>query len=488
MRTHYDNLKVMRNAPPEVIRAAYKVLCQKYHPDKYAGSSESAERVMKILNSAYAVLSDIEKKMAYDKSLEELEARANAEASSGAAQQGHQASEEPERESWAYESDTNTHHKPKDSAWQSRYGAYQDPPQIEYHLPVRRFFARTIDYLCGNLIVIAVIAVFAGLGWWHYEPRHIMMYPLILSMLPSFVWMLLEAGIIKSFGNTPGKQLLGLRLVRNGQTSNYMKRSFAVWVRGMGLGLPLVSWITATLAYSRLTKTTQTSWDKDYGFVIEAEPMDFTYGFSATAAMLLSLTLIVAGHLAVNQWNGWAMGGVSPGYGSIKLQIKPIPMAIQLETPLVQPTKSVASTVECNPVPADIDRLKQCAERGDALAQGTLGRLYEEGIDVPKNRSEAFSWVLKAALQGVASEQYHLALMYFAGQGIAQNDSLALYWLHEAIKQGHGKAQYTLGCLYDEGKTVPQDDAEATKWYRLAAEQGDEAAKARLNERSRLRQ
>ena len=34
VRTHYDNLKVARNAPPEVIRAAYKALAQKYHPDR----------------------------------------------------------------------------------------------------------------------------------------------------------------------------------------------------------------------------------------------------------------------------------------------------------------------------------------------------------------------------------------------------------------------------------------------------------------------
>ena len=33
IRTHYDNLKVARDAPIEVIRAAYKSLCMKYHPD-----------------------------------------------------------------------------------------------------------------------------------------------------------------------------------------------------------------------------------------------------------------------------------------------------------------------------------------------------------------------------------------------------------------------------------------------------------------------
>jgi len=56
IHTHYDNLKVARNAPDEVIRASYKALSQKYHPDK--NSRPDAARIMAILNSSYAVLSD----------------------------------------------------------------------------------------------------------------------------------------------------------------------------------------------------------------------------------------------------------------------------------------------------------------------------------------------------------------------------------------------------------------------------------------------
>ena len=63
--THYDNLKVARNAPPEVIRAAYKSLAQKYHPDKYHDPVE-AERIIKIINSAYEVLMDPEARAKYD--------------------------------------------------------------------------------------------------------------------------------------------------------------------------------------------------------------------------------------------------------------------------------------------------------------------------------------------------------------------------------------------------------------------------------------
>lgn len=66
IKTHYDNLNVSRNAPASVIKAAYKVLCQNYHPDKYAGGSEEGLRKMKIINGAYAVLSNFDKRAEHD--------------------------------------------------------------------------------------------------------------------------------------------------------------------------------------------------------------------------------------------------------------------------------------------------------------------------------------------------------------------------------------------------------------------------------------
>lgn len=65
IHTHYDNLKVARDAPPEVIRAAYKTLSQKYHPDRHGNSAE-AIRIIQIINTAYAVLSDPAKRREHD--------------------------------------------------------------------------------------------------------------------------------------------------------------------------------------------------------------------------------------------------------------------------------------------------------------------------------------------------------------------------------------------------------------------------------------
>jgi DnaJ domain len=64
---HYDTLGVARGAPAEVIRAAYRVLVQKHHPDKQGGSNGKASAI----NEAYRILSDTALRAAYDSSLED---------------------------------------------------------------------------------------------------------------------------------------------------------------------------------------------------------------------------------------------------------------------------------------------------------------------------------------------------------------------------------------------------------------------------------
>jgi DnaJ-class molecular chaperone len=65
LHTHYDNLKVSRDAPEPVIKAAYKVLAQANHPDRCL--DPEAPRRMQIINDAYAVLSNSSKRKAHDK-------------------------------------------------------------------------------------------------------------------------------------------------------------------------------------------------------------------------------------------------------------------------------------------------------------------------------------------------------------------------------------------------------------------------------------
>lgn len=65
-RTHYDNLKVSRDAPSEVIQAAYRSLARKYHPDRN-GSRPEGEAIMKAINASYEVLSDPVRRANHDR-------------------------------------------------------------------------------------------------------------------------------------------------------------------------------------------------------------------------------------------------------------------------------------------------------------------------------------------------------------------------------------------------------------------------------------
>ncbi|MBX3588151.1 MAG: J domain-containing protein [Ramlibacter sp.] len=55
--SYYDILKVAPDAPADDVRAAYRRMAQRYHPDKSPDNSY-APRVMANLNKAYEVLSD----------------------------------------------------------------------------------------------------------------------------------------------------------------------------------------------------------------------------------------------------------------------------------------------------------------------------------------------------------------------------------------------------------------------------------------------
>lgn len=69
MRTHYETLQVTRDASPEVIRAAYRQLVQKWHPDKHPNQADEAARMIREVNLAYEVLGDEERRRAYDATL-----------------------------------------------------------------------------------------------------------------------------------------------------------------------------------------------------------------------------------------------------------------------------------------------------------------------------------------------------------------------------------------------------------------------------------
>src|SRR6202035_3462028 len=62
---YYELLGVPRKSPVKEIRAAYRKLARKYHPDLNPGD-KSAEEKFKQIQEAYEVLSDTKKRQMYD--------------------------------------------------------------------------------------------------------------------------------------------------------------------------------------------------------------------------------------------------------------------------------------------------------------------------------------------------------------------------------------------------------------------------------------
>lgn len=513
MRTHYDNLKVARNAPPEIIRAAYKVLCQKYHPDKYEGSRDSAERIMRIINAAYAVLSDPEKKKAYDEFLSSLEAEDIEEEAYTSARQDRKPEQEPKQ--WARETPADSkpnpkgHDKPEGAERQSSPGAGKSRQQPQNHHPWRRYFARNLDYACGGFVLAVAIGLGESYGFLRHETRDFLTHPYVLGTLACFQWMLIECFILKSFGNTPGKKLFGLRLVSNSPQSSLEKRAFAVWVRGVAFGLPILWWATASQAYSRLKRTGKTSWDEDYGFTVDAEPLGWSRSVLATVLMV---AFYVWSGVATNglQWAGNKGIDYNSNVQPHESTSEPNPFD-QFDDTGTSSTPRHKSTSAQNdknrqewesglaPVPSSGESAQTqfnrgkaydsgegvpqnfteaarwyrlAAEQGFSLAQQNLGYLYNEGQGVIRDYAQAAYWFRKAAEQGLADSQFNLGYSYYHGRGVAQDYSLAAYWFSRAAEQGLAGAQNNLGSLYYDGQGVAQDYGQAFYWFRKAAEQG----------------
>ncbi|MFC1592716.1 DnaJ domain-containing protein [Candidatus Omnitrophota bacterium] len=64
-RDYYGILGIDRNADETTVKRVYRNLAMKYHPDRNPGDNQASD-MMKEVNEAYAVLSDIRKRQLYD--------------------------------------------------------------------------------------------------------------------------------------------------------------------------------------------------------------------------------------------------------------------------------------------------------------------------------------------------------------------------------------------------------------------------------------
>ncbi len=114
------------------------------------------------------------------------------------------------------------------------------------------------------------------------------------------------------------------------------------------------------------------------------------------------------------------------------------------------------------------EKLELPAAKGDADASYLLGRAYDKGEGVPRDRAKALTYYRQAAERGNAKAQNNLASFYLSGDGGAAPDKAAAErWLRKAALQNAPLAQDNLGLLLAQ-----ENDSEAATWFRKAAAQG----------------
>lgn len=119
---------------------------------------------------------------------------------------------------------------------------------------VRRFLARSIDYILYITL------------WEYILNEEITEYLALMVLWASFIP--IEALSMFLTSTTPGKALVGLYVKSSSNFRNsflfvqYIKRSFLVWLLGVGAGLPLVSIVAMAIAFARYLEHGTTYWDK----------------------------------------------------------------------------------------------------------------------------------------------------------------------------------------------------------------------------------
>jgi curved DNA-binding protein CbpA len=109
LKTHYDALAVARSADGDVIRAAYRVLAKRYHPDTATGPKEIAAAHFRRIQEAYEVLSDARRRAKYDAQLDALTTEPQARQRRRAQRESHRAQPRPNRKVIGQHPNENLH-------------------------------------------------------------------------------------------------------------------------------------------------------------------------------------------------------------------------------------------------------------------------------------------------------------------------------------------------------------------------------------------
>jgi hypothetical protein len=168
--------------------------------------------------------------------------------------------------------------------------AIDDKPKTSTVSTVRpwvRFWARYLD--------IGVFSILLGIFLAMSAPSMLENSTIVLNIFVYFIWIFAESVLLSSWGTTPGKWLLKIDIKKNNNKPDFssaLNRSFTVWLRGMGLGIPIISLFTLISSYNFLNKEGVTFWDKNGSFTMTHRKIGVFRIIGAASISLIIILLI----------------------------------------------------------------------------------------------------------------------------------------------------------------------------------------------------
>ena len=111
-------------------------------------------------------------------------------------------------------------------------------------------------------------------------------------------------------------------------------------------------------------------------------------------------------------------------------------------------------------------------------AQYELAKMYEGGVGVAQNFTEAVRLLNIGLAQKNADCRFHLACMYEEGRGIAKDLGTAAKLFHDLVVDEHVPAFCRLASMHRDGRGVPQNKQEALRLLQLLEDYFDKNADA----------
>ena len=134
--------------------------------------------------------------------------------------------------------------------------------------PWVRYWARKFDYFAFIMIIASVGYIISP----SFMDKAIMKHEYFLIFVTVFIWNFIEAGLLSTWGTTPGKWLLKVSIRTNNDNKlNYQQafsRAISVWFYGLGMLIPLVSFFTLLFSADKLSRKGITTWDKKGEFIV----------------------------------------------------------------------------------------------------------------------------------------------------------------------------------------------------------------------------